>query len=72
MPINYRFANNAYWVKQDDGSFDGPYCMGCHDKLQMEKDLVIHVPRLKKLERDFTYECPVCGQRYSEVSPPKN
>lgn len=35
------FNNNAYWIKNDDGSVDGPFCSNCWD---VERKLVrLHV-----------------------------
>lgn len=35
------FNNNAYWIKREDGTIDGPYCSKCWD---VDKKLVrLHV-----------------------------
>ena len=51
------FNNNAYWVKKEDGSVDGPFCSKCWDS---EKKLVrMHVVNIK--EKAKAAKCPNCN-----------
>ena len=48
--------DNAYWVKKEDGSEDGPFCLRCYDK---NKDLM----RLPQGQYNFR-TCPECKNVY--------
>lgn len=51
VDYNMVFENNSYWIKNEDGTKDGPFCSACWDN---NKKAV----RMKNGQG--TYSCPVC------------
>jgi hypothetical protein len=56
---------NYYYLKNDDGGFDGPYCQPCYDD---KKKLVALTPQQQD-DRGLFRRCLVCKQNFFEKSP---
>lgn len=55
---NLFFENNAYWLKKEDGSKDGPYCSRCWD---VEKNTVRMKP---DANNQYFHRCPQCKEHF--------
>lgn len=51
------FEDNAYWLKNEDGTNKGPFCSGCFDRDGKDS-------RLTNTGFHETFHCPVCNQNY--------
>jgi hypothetical protein len=58
---NVFFENNAYWLKKDDGSKDGPFCLRCWDKNQKLIRMQYHAALSY---RRASFDCTDCKYVY--------
>jgi DNA-directed RNA polymerase subunit M/transcription elongation factor TFIIS len=55
------FEHDAYWIKKDDGSKDGPFCLHCWDKDQI---LIRMQYRAASTGRVASFNCTECKYIY--------
>ena len=53
------FENNAYWLKKEGGSKEGPFCSGCWDK---NKEVIRMIQLREGMDM---WVCPVCKNAIS-------
>lgn len=51
---NLFFENNAYWLKKEDGSKEGPFCSRCWDKNKNQMRMLANPTQ-------GLYSCPECN-----------
>ena len=56
------FRNGVYWLKKDDGSKDGPFCIICYD----DKNRLIRLTSKKAAYMNPWWECQKCKAIYKK------